>query len=237
MPAPAKEIWKYTARRVNEKWNFRNCIGALDGKHVRIQAPANTGSLCFNYKGTFSTVLLALVDANYHLFAIDVGSYGGNSDGGIFSDSVLGWALQCGTLNFPPPRELPSAPELGKVNHVIVADEAFPMKPYLLRPYPVKRLEEDKHIFNLCPSKARRISENAFSILTCIRVFKRPMEVNPDLADNIVKATCVLCNYLHQDVAGQAGQDDSFDDADSSACLQDIQRPRGNWASAEALRV
>ncbi len=63
------------------------------------------------------------------------------------------------------------------------------------------------------------------------------MEVKPDLADSIVNATCLLCNYLRQDVAGQAGQDDSFDDADSSACLQDIQRPRQNRASAEALRV
>ncbi|XP_042273182.1 uncharacterized protein LOC121900727 [Thunnus maccoyii] len=120
MPAPTEEIWKNTARRFNERWNFPNCLGALDGKHVRIEAPANTGSLFINYKGTFSTVLLALGDAGNHFLAIDVGSYGGNSNRGIFADSALGRALQCGTLNVPPPLELPSAPELGKVNHVIV---------------------------------------------------------------------------------------------------------------------
>ncbi len=46
------------------------------------------------------------------------------------------------TVNVPPPSELPGAPELGKVNHVIVADEAFPLKPYLLRPYPGRRLSK-----------------------------------------------------------------------------------------------
>lgn len=220
-------------------WNFPNCIGALDGKHVKIEAPANTGSLFFNYKGTFSIVLLALVDADYRFLAIDVGSYGGNSDGGIFANSALGRALQRGTLNVPPPLELPSAPELGMVNHIIVADEAFPMKPYLLRPYGGKHLEEDKRIFNLRLSRARRISENAFGILTQrFRVYKRPMEVNPDLADSIIKATCILCSYLRHEVVGQADQGDSFDfDDDGNASLHEFQRPRGNRASEEALHI
>lgn len=210
MPTPTEDIWKRMARRFNERWNFPNCIGAL-GKHVKIEAPANTGPLFFYYyEGTFSIVLLALVDADYRFLAIDVGSYGGNSDGDIFADSVLGRALQRGTLNVPPPLEHPSAPELGKVNHVIVADEAFPMKPYLLQPYGGKRLEEDKRIFNLRLSRERRISENVFIILTQrFRVYKRPMDVNSDLS--IVKATCILCNFLHHEVVGQVGQGDSFD--------------------------
>lgn len=63
------------------------------------------------------------------------------------------------------------------------------------------------------------------------------MEVNPDLADSILKVGCMLCNYLHHEVEGRGGQDDSFDDADSDVCLQEIQRPKGNRASAEALRI
>jgi len=54
------------------RWNFPNCIGAIDGKHIRMKCPKNTGSLYFNNKEHFSLVLLALVDANCKFLVIDV---------------------------------------------------------------------------------------------------------------------------------------------------------------------
>lgn len=55
-------------------WNFPNCIGAIDGTHIRIIFPWRSGSLFFNYKNYFSIVLLACVSADYKFTAINIGS-------------------------------------------------------------------------------------------------------------------------------------------------------------------
>jgi len=67
LPQPTEKEWKRKGGEFYSLWQFRNCIGATDGKHFEIQAPYNSGSLLFNYKQTFYLVLLASVDANYKL--------------------------------------------------------------------------------------------------------------------------------------------------------------------------
>jgi hypothetical protein len=62
---PTKKNFKRIEKGFWEKWNMPNCISSIGGKHVRIKAPQNSGSLYFNYKDFFSIVMLALVDANY----------------------------------------------------------------------------------------------------------------------------------------------------------------------------
>jgi hypothetical protein len=68
-------------------WHFQNCVGAMDGKHIVIQAPNNAGSSFHNYKGTHLVILVAICDAHHRFIMVDAGRH---SDGGILSNSEFG---------------------------------------------------------------------------------------------------------------------------------------------------
>lgn len=56
--------WTEIERGFNEKWNFPGCLGSIDGKHVIIRASMFSGSEYYNYKSSFSIILLAVADSN-----------------------------------------------------------------------------------------------------------------------------------------------------------------------------
>ena len=199
MAVPTTDEWRSIAGRFEERWNFPLCCGALDGKHVVIKAPAHSGSQFYNYKGTFSLVLLAVVDAEYCFRVIDVGGYGRTSDGGILANSAFGAALQSGILQLPADLPLPGADHRGPQPHVFVADEAFPLRKNLMRPFPGRNLARERRVFNYRLSRARMVVENAFGILSSQwRVYRRAFEVNVEVAEKCVKATCVLHNFMRR---------------------------------------
>jgi hypothetical protein len=70
------EEWLWHAQKFEDKWQFPHCIGALDGKHIVMRLPSNSGSYYYNYKNTHSIVLMALADASYTFTYIDVGCNG-----------------------------------------------------------------------------------------------------------------------------------------------------------------
>ena len=72
IPVPSEDEWRRIAAESPEWWNFMNCIGAIDGKHVMIQCPFNPGSLFYNYMSFFSIVLLAVTPADYRFVIVDV---------------------------------------------------------------------------------------------------------------------------------------------------------------------
>ena len=164
MPCPkTPDQWREVAESFGKRWNFHNCIGAIDGKHIAIKCPSNCGTYYFNYKGFHSIVLLALVDANYKFLYIDVGANGLCSDGGVFKDSNLYKALEDGTAGLPPRYPLPNDDQA--LPHFICGDDAFGLRTWLLKPYPHRGMTRQERVFNYRLSRARRVSENAFGIL------------------------------------------------------------------------
>lgn len=70
----SEEEWIDRAKNFDVKWNFPNCLGIVDGKHVRISPLAGSGSFCYNYKGYNRMVLLAIANANYEFIMVDFGT-------------------------------------------------------------------------------------------------------------------------------------------------------------------
>ena len=191
------EEWEVKAANFNSLWNFPPCIGTIDGKHILLKCPGNSGSLYFNYKGTFSIALMAMVDANLQFVVIDVGSYGRHHDGAVFANSEMGKGILDGTLNFPESKVIPEAEELGKMPYVTVADPAFQLSKHVMKPYAGRGCPDDQQIFNYRLSRARRIVENGFGILAARwRVFHTKIAVEPETAICVVKAACLLHNMV-----------------------------------------
>ena len=196
LPEPKARDWKRIPDGFYSRWNFPNCLGALDGKHIVMQAPPKSGSQFLNYKGTFSIVLMALVDDDYRFTCVDIGDYGSDSDGAVFKNCAL---FMNNELDVPPPTSLPNYSTSGPVPYCFVADEAFPLHCDLMRPFArlSAALEQAFKVFNCRLSRARCIVDNAFGILAQKwRVFHRKLNMLPENADKIVKACIVLHNFL-----------------------------------------
>lgn len=73
LKTPTIEDWRDKSKIFCELWNLPNCCGAIDGKHISIQAPNKSGSMYFNYKKTFSIILMAVCDADYIFTVVDIG--------------------------------------------------------------------------------------------------------------------------------------------------------------------
>ena len=94
------------------------------------------------------------VDYHYKFMFIDVGCQGRISDGGVYNNSSLSNANENNLLDLPPPRPLPISEDLEWVHDyeterfpvVIVVDDAFPLKPQIIKPYSHRNLTFRKSV-------------------------------------------------------------------------------------------
>lgn len=198
---------------------FPHCLGATDGKHIVIENPPHSGTEYFNYKKTFSIVLLALVDANYKFIFADIGCQGRISDGGVFNNSLL-WQKICNNeVDFPTPNPLPGSDI--NVPYVFIGDGAFALSTHVMKPYPGEHnIGSPKRIFNQCLSRARVVVENTFGVISSVfRIFRRPIDLDPSVVSEITMTCILIHNYLRKNSSDRYSPPGTFDFIDRNGNL------------------
>lgn len=191
------EEWVNIASQFQQRWNFPNCIGAIDGKHIVIQPPANAGSYYYNYKHTNSIVLMAVAGPDYECIYADVGTNGRISDGGVWNKCSLSQGTEDGSVSFPPTKCFPYG--VTKIPYVFVGDDAFALKKNMTKPYAQNGLTVEKRVYNYRHSRARRTSENLFGIIANRwRVFRTVLQLAPSFIESLVITALVLHNFLRK---------------------------------------
>lgn len=170
---------------------------------------------------------MAICDSNYKFILVDIGAEGRQSDGGIWSRSLMGQAFLRGDLNIPIPDHVEGGPILP---YVFVADEAFQLTNFMMRPFPGRGgLTKEKRIYNYRLSRARRMIECTFGILSSQwRIYKRPINTSVETAESIVKATIVLHNFIVQNA------DHHVHDHSRSTYIIDINEDRAEYNDIRA---
>jgi len=204
-PTTAKG-WKEVANGFSDKCNFEHTIGALDGKHIRMRKPTELASLYLNHRNFHSIVLLALADANYKFLWVDIGSEGkaGNSSQ---LQGVINNSIDNKTKNFPAPSALLYDDKCTLIPYFMVAPDSFALTGNVMTSYGLHTREKtrEKDIFDYRLSRASRIIDNAFGILThrfqCLMTI---LPAEPVVVKEITMACCTLHNFLCTRNPGQA---------------------------------
>ena len=118
---------------MEEMWQFPCCWSAIDGCHNPIKCLAGgqeASKEYHNFKNFYSVVLMSLVDSHYRSIWGSCGFPGNSHDSIIFQSTDFWNSIQEGCI-----------PEMGKVvaklnvPPLVVADLAFPLKGWLMKPY------------------------------------------------------------------------------------------------------
>ncbi|XP_057180511.1 uncharacterized protein LOC130548231 isoform X2 [Triplophysa rosa] len=185
-----EDDWRRIAKRFEERWQFPHCVGALDAKHIHIQASAKNACPSQNF-----IMMSAAVDADLKFIYADVGSRASESDAGVFVQSDLCRAMDQNLLRLPPPEPLPETNKA--MPYVFVGDASYPLRCDLMRPYPQKDMDHGRRVFNDRVSRARSVVQNAFGILANrFRVFRSTICLEPEKVVKITMAALCVHNFL-----------------------------------------
>lgn len=111
------------------------------------------------------------------------------------SNSPIGKALDEDKLGIPGCKSL--CENGTSLPHVLLGDDAFPLRPFLMKPYKGNFPPKAHRAFNYRLSRGRMTVENSFGILAARwRIFHAVIEADLSTAKTIIHASVMLHNFL-----------------------------------------
>ena len=164
---------------------------------MALKKPKNTGTVYHNYKGFFSIVMLALVDGQYKFRWVDASTAVSWTDAQIFNACQLKRKTDDGNIGFSDPAPITQGGL--DVPYFILADDAFALKTWLMKPR--RMLTREESIANYSTSRGRRYVEKAFGILVSrFRVMLITIELPPET----IRGEVITCVVLHNILRSQS---------------------------------
>lgn len=190
---PNREERALTSKRIQHYHYFRNCIGYVDGTHLKLsQKPTIDGETYFNRKKDYSLNCQIFCDERRIIFGVQLGYPGSVSDATCLNNSIF---LRNENQTFFSTEG----------NHeYLLGDSGYALHPFVLTPYrrPQVAGSDDNRDFNLVHSSARVAVENAIGMLKGRwRFFKNiPIQMKQpkdiEKIDDILFTCVILHNYL-----------------------------------------
>ena len=185
-------------------------IGAIDGCHINIKAPAENSNAYINRKGQHSMILQAVCTSEMKFIDCYAGEVGSVHDATVLKRSDLFERMSTDPHMFP-------------TDSHIIGDAAYPLLKNLMVPYKdTGSLSARQHRFNVSLSSSRCVIERAFAFLKGrFRRLKMLDMSRVDLIPKVIIACCILHNIClnHTDLLDDM---DTDEDDDSHLPVDDV---------------
>ena len=170
---------------------FKDCVGALDGTHLKLHLPASEHSRFRNRKGELTQNVLAVVDFDMSFTYVLAGWEGSAHDGRVLQDAVH--------RGFTAPEGRYYLADAGYANKAITLSPYRGVRYHLREISAVGRTPETKQeLFNFRHSSIRNVVERTFGVWKRRwRIFDRPHEFSVAVQVKLVYAIVAVHNFTN----------------------------------------
>ena len=187
--------------------NLPNIVGAIDGSHVRIKAPKDSAVDYFSRYQQHDFIIQAVVNGQKLFLDFACGYPGSMHDARVLRRSAIFRGAEGGDILIAPTVNI-NGQEIGPY---LIGDSAYPLSPWLMKPYPEGTRDRDEIKFNKELSSARVKVECAFGLIKSRwRILQKRFDSTIDFAVKNAIACAVLHNLCIR--LGDNWEEEDIDD-------------------------